>query len=228
MLDSLLYGDQGAIPTAFAPLLLGVLLAFLCGQSLAWTYMLTHRGLSYSRGLVVSLVILPVIVAFVMSLLINNIITAFGLMAVFAIVRFRNILRDTLDSAYLLGAIVLGMACGMQRFTTALMGGVVLVAILFYLRATSFGTRRGHDLVLTLRWSRPLAELPELERILRRHCLSSIRAHWKAAPANAGLHLSYDLLVRDPARLDELLAEVSELSGTSDVAGTPAPDESEL
>ncbi len=38
MLDSLLYGDQGAIPTAFAPLLLGVMLAFLCGQPLAWTY----------------------------------------------------------------------------------------------------------------------------------------------------------------------------------------------
>lgn len=228
MLDSLLYGDHGAIPTAFAPLLLGVMLAFLCGQSLAWTYMLTHRGLSYSRGLVVSLVILPVIVAFVMALLINNIITAFGLMAVFAIVRFRNILRDTLDSAYLLGAIVLGMSCGMQRFSTALMGAVVLVAILFYLRVTSFGARRRHDMMLSLRWARPLSELPALEQILRRHCLRSIRAHWKAAPSSTSLHLSYELLVRDPARLDEFLAEVSGLSGTSDVAGTPAPDESEL
>jgi fumarate reductase subunit D len=228
MLDSLFQGDQGAIPTDFAPLLLGVMLAFLCGQGLAWTYMLTHRGLSYSRGLVLSLVILPVIVSLVMSLLTNNIITAFGLMAVFAIVRFRNILRDTLDSAYLLGAIVLGMACGMHRFSTALIGAVVLVSILFYLRFTSFGTRRRHDMVLSLRWDRPLAEASTLERVLDRHCLRSVRAHWKSAPATSGVHLSYELLMRDPNRLDEMLSEVASLPGALDVAGTPVPDESEI
>lgn len=228
MLDSLLHGDHGAIPTAYAPLLLGLLLSFLCGQAVAWTYMYTQRGLSYSRGFVVSLITLPVIVSLVMSLLTNNLITAFGLMAVFAIVRFRNILRDTLDSAYLLGVIVLGMACGMQRFTTALLGGVALIAILVYIRLTSFGSRRRHDVILSLRWLRPMTELPRLEQSLTRHCLRTVRAHWKAAPATSGLHLSYELLMRDPARLDEMLSEVAGLPGASDVAGTPVPDESEI
>ncbi|GAB5561298.1 MAG: DUF4956 domain-containing protein [Synoicihabitans sp.] len=228
MLDSLLHGDNGAIPTAFAPLLLGILLSFLCGQSIAWTYMLTHRGLSYSRSFVVSLITLPVIVSLVMSLLSNNLITAFGMMAVFAIVRFRNVLRDTLDSAYLLGVIVLGMACGMQRFTTALLGCAVLAAILFYVRATSFGVRQRHDVVLSLRWLNPLPELKALEQTLSRHCLRSVRAHWKSAPADTGHHLSYELLMRDPDRLDELLTEVGTLDGARDIAGTPVPDESEL
>lgn len=228
MLDSLLHGDHGAIPTAFAPLLLGILLSFLCGQAIAWTYMLTHRGLSYSRSFVVSLVTLPVIVSLVMALLTNNLITAFGMMAVFAIVRFRNVLRDTLDSAYLLGVIVLGMACGMQRFTTALLGCFVLAAILFYVRATSFGIRQRHDVVLSLRWLNPLTELNALELALKRHCLRSVRAHWKSAPASTGLHLSYELLMRDPDRLDEMLTELAGLSGAQDVTGAPVAEESEL
>jgi len=42
--------------------------------------------------------------------LVNNLVTAFGMMAVFAIVRFRNILRDTLDTTYILISLVIGMA----------------------------------------------------------------------------------------------------------------------
>jgi fumarate reductase subunit D len=74
---------------------------------------------------------MPVIVALVMIVLANNLVTAFGLMAVFAIVRFRNILRDTLDTAYVLAVIVLGMACGMQKFATAVLGCAAIAAVLF-------------------------------------------------------------------------------------------------
>jgi len=42
------------------------------------------------------------------------------MMAVFAIVRFRNILRDTLDTSYILSCLVVGMACGTQRFPVAI------------------------------------------------------------------------------------------------------------
>ena len=94
--------DVSLVPTNVPALVLGLLLAFLTGQILAWVYMATHTGLSYSRTFVNSLVVIPIVVALVMTVLSNNLVTAFGLMAVFAIVRFRNILRDTLDTTYLL------------------------------------------------------------------------------------------------------------------------------
>jgi hypothetical protein len=99
MLDSFLHGDYASAPTPLPVLALALLLAFLMGQLIAWIYMMTHDGLSYSRAFVVSLVLLPVTVALVMMVLANSLVTAFGLMAVFAVVRFRNILRDTLDTA---------------------------------------------------------------------------------------------------------------------------------
>ena len=122
MSDWLFRGDYALAPINVPTLILGLLLAMLSGQVIAWVYMLTHSGLSYSRSFVNSLVVMPILVALVMQVLNNNLVTAFGLMAVFAIVRFRNILRDTLDTTYVLSVIVLGMACGTQKFATAIIG----------------------------------------------------------------------------------------------------------
>ena len=70
------------------------------------------------------------IVSLVMVVLSNNIVTAFGLMAVFAIVRFRNILRDTLDTSFVLSSIFVGMACGTQKFSTTLVGALIILAMM--------------------------------------------------------------------------------------------------
>ena len=137
MMDWLLGGDYAAAPLNPVAMLIGLMLAFLSGQLMAWVYMWTHSGLSYSRSFVKSLVVIPMIVALVMFVLSNSLVTAFGLMAVFAIVRFRNILRDTMDTAYVLAVIVLGMACGTQKFASAVIGALLTTAVLFYLRFDS-------------------------------------------------------------------------------------------
>src|SRR5215216_3985568 len=161
-MNALLQGDYGIAPTSFQTVLLAMLLAFLMGQLIAWVYMFTHSGISYSRSFVVSLILMPVIVALVLMVLSNNLVTAFGLMAVFAIVRFRNILRDTLDTTFVLSVIVLGMACGTQKFTTAVIGCAVVVLVFVTLWYTAFGSRHRYDLLLNLHWARPSTELADL------------------------------------------------------------------
>src|SRR5260370_40195242 len=89
-------GDYSLMPPNWPAMLLGLLLAFACGHVIAWVYMLTHSGLSYSRSFVNALIVMPVLVALVMMVLANNLITAFGMMAVFALVRFRNVSTATL------------------------------------------------------------------------------------------------------------------------------------
>src|SRR6266481_1594147 len=122
VIDWLFQGDFGSGPPNGPAMLLGLLLAFGCGHVIAWVYMLTHSGLSYSRTFVNSLIVMPSLVALVMMVLSNNLITAFGMMAVFAIVRFRNILRDTLDTTYILTVLVIGMAAGTQKYASAIIG----------------------------------------------------------------------------------------------------------
>lgn len=228
MLDGFLNGDIGRAPTNFPALILGLLLAFAGGHIIAWVYMATHSGLSYSRSFVKSLIVMPIVVALVMHVLAHNIITAFGMMAVFTIVRFRNMLRDTLDTTYILLVLVLGMAAGSQKFTSAVAGLAIMALALLYLAATSFGSRHRYDLILNLRWTRPLSELGEVEHLLARHTRRSHRASQRGEEGRQGADLSYWLLLRDPARTNELLAEVRAVNGVSQISSIQAEDESEV
>lgn len=228
MMESFFNSDYGTAPTNVPALVLGLLLAFACGHVIAWVYMLTHSGLSYSRSFVNSLIIMPTIVSLVMGVLANNILTAFGMMAVFAIVRFRNILRDTLDTTYVLIVLVIGMACGTQKYPTAVIGCLVTAVGMLYLWTTAFGSRHRYDLIVNLHWSRPLADLPELARALQRHSRRSHCASQRSHEGYEGTDLSYRLLLRDTKRAEDLLTELRSTTGVSRVTSMQAEDESEV
>ena len=228
MSDWFLRGDYGAVPTNYAALIVALLLAFACGHAIAWTYMFTHSGLSYSRSYTNTLILIPVIVALVMMILANNLVLAFGLMAIFAMVRFRSILRDTLDTAYVLAVIVIGLACGTAKFTSAIIGCLATLLIMFYFWTTAFGTRHRYDLIVNIQWTRPATELPDLRQLLQRHSRAIQCASQRSNEGYPGVDLSYRLFLRDPARSQELLEELKALQGVARVSSLHAGDESEL
>lgn len=226
--NSLLYGDYGTSATNWPALVLGLLIAFGAGQIIAWVYMFTHSGLSYSRSFVNALIIMPTIVTLVMTVLSNSLVTAFGMMAVFAIVRFRNILRDTLDTTYILSVLVIGMACGTQKFTSAIVGCALVCTVLIFLWYTSFGSRHRYDVIVNLHWARSMKELDDLRRILTRHSWKAHLASQRSHEGYEGTDLSYRLLLRDSNRVEDLLSELRQVTGVSRVTSMLAEDESEL
>ena len=227
-LNDFFSSDYALAPMNVPGVILGLLLAFVSGHTIAWVYMYTHSGLSYSRSFVSSLLVIPVVVALVMMVLSNSLVTAFGLMAVFAIVRFRNILRDTLDTSYVLSVIVIGMACGTMKFATAVMGCALISLILFYLWFSSFGTRHRYDVIINLHWSRTPGDLAELRNLFHRHSLKVICASQRSHDGHDGTDFSYRLLLRDPERMDDLLIELRTLPGVTRVTGLKADEQSEI
>ena len=224
----LLQGDTSASTLNLPVMVIGLLLAFVCGQAVAWVYMGTHSGLSYSRSFTNSLVLMPILVALVMQVLNNNLVTAFGLMAVFAIVRFRNILRDTLDTGYVLSVIVLGMACGTGRFSTAIIGCATIIGVLLALWYISFGSRHRFDLILNLHWAGSPKKLRPLTELLERHSLRTHCASQRSSNGNEGTDLSYRVLLRDPGRAEDLLEELRSLDGVTRLTSMKAENESEV
>src|SRR5215204_877394 len=148
--------------------LLALLIAFCIGHIVSWTYMLTHTGLSYSQMFTSSLLVLPVIVALTMMLLAGNILIAVGLLSVFAMIRFRNVLKDTRDTTFILWAVVEGVAAGTQRLSVGVIGAIVVAAVFLYVRVTSFGGRHRYDVVLSLQWSGN-GSITTLKEVFRRH-----------------------------------------------------------
>ena len=227
-MNAFLQGDHASAPTSFQALIIALILAYLFGQLIAWVYVYTHAGVSYSRSFVVSLIVLPVLVALVLIVMANNLITAFGLIAVFAVVRFRNALRDTLDTCFVLAVIILGTACGTQKFSSAIIGGLALSALFIFLWMTASGTRSRFDLILNLRWTRPASELDAVSHLLQRHSLRVHIANQHFGKGTDAANLSYRVLLRDPSRAAELLTELSEIPGVDRVSSVQAADESEI
>jgi hypothetical protein len=204
-----------------------LLLAFCLGHTIGWVYMFTHTSLSYSQMFVASLVAMPPIVSVVMILLSGNVSVAFGLLAVFAVVRFRNVLKDTRDTVFILWAIIQGMAVGTMRFSIAVMALAIISGIFLYLRFTSFGSRHRYDVVLSLHWTGEAAALAGLRPILHRHAVRAKVATQRAS-GEEGVDVSYRMLLRDPARSRELIAELQQTEGVAHASLYHREDESEI
>jgi hypothetical protein len=226
---SLLFdGDFGAANGGFETTWFILIFSFCVGQCVAWIYMATHRGLSYSRSFAASLVIMPVLVSLMMVLMAGSLMVAFGLLAVFAVVRFRNVLKDTRDTVYILWAITEGLAIGIHRYSTALTGVIGIAAAIGYLHLTSFGSRHRFDAVIDVQLKGDQKEIQnDLRQILRRHCANTLLASQQRVGADDA-NCSYRVLLRDPSRSAELCGALEGVAGVTEVTLFLREDESEI
>jgi hypothetical protein len=221
-------GDYGAAANGAETTWFIVVFSFCVGQAVGWLYMATHRGLSYSQSFVASLVVLPILVAFMMILMAGSFMVAFGLLAVFAVVRFRNVLKDTRDTIYILWAITEGLAIGIHRYSTAMTGVVGIAAVIVYLHVTSFGSRHRFDAVIDLQLAGSVRQIQDgLRVVLRQHCANAVLANQQRMGADSA-NYSYRVLLRDPSRSNELCSALEEIAGITEVTLFLREDESEI
>ena len=207
----------------FAPegIILSLLLAFVLGQVIAWVYYATHSGLSYSKSFVQALILITVVVAMVMTVIGNNIITAVGLMGALAIIRFRNIIKDTRDIAFIFCALVVGMATGSQRYATAIMGTIILSLITAYLHLTSFGTHEPHNGFLRFTLRGLIGPEHPVTAILKRFCgrFSLISAQ-DSGFGSATVEYAYQLMIRNAKKNELMLSELEKVEGIENISLT--------
>lgn len=196
---------------------LSLVLAFVLGQVIAWVYYLTHSGLSYSRSYVQSLILITVVIAMVMSVIGNNIITAVGLMGALAIIRFRNIVKDTRDIAFIFCSLVVGMAAGSHRYATAIIGTIILCLIAFYLYICDFGAHEPHNGFLRFSLRGAIGPDHPITGVLKRFCgnftLISVQDTGFGGPAE----YAYQLKIRNAAQNEELVSELDRIEGIENI-----------
>jgi hypothetical protein len=227
ILNSLTRPDWPGAPDG-RTLLFMILLAFTTGMFIGFVYMWTHEALSYSRTFVGALAVLPVIVSMLMASMSGSLLVAFGLLAVFGVVRFRNVLKDTRDTSFILWVIMEGLAIGTTRFSTAALSAIGIGLTFLVLRALNFGVRNRYDAVLSLRVTGDVsARMQALKDILRRHATRlNLASERRSTPE--GTDLSYRLLLRDAARSSELQAELARLEGLQNISVYMHEDEAEI
>jgi uncharacterized membrane protein YhiD involved in acid resistance len=201
--------------------LLSLLLAFILGQVIAWVYYFTHSGLSYSRSYVQSLVLVTIVVAMVMAVIGDNIIRAFGLMGALAIIRFRNVVKDTRDIVFIFCSLVVGMAAGSQRYAIAVGGTIVISLIALYLYLTGFGTHEPHNGFLRFSLKGHIGPKHPVPSILKRFCgnftLISVQDSGFGSPL---VEYAYQLMIRNAAKNEQMLSELEKIEGIENISLT--------
>ena len=94
-------------------------------------YQLTFTGERYSQNFVHTIIIMSVVVSVIMNVVSGNAGVAFGLFAVFSLIRFRSAVTDAKDIAYIFFGLSVGMTCGLYQFQLAVIL-TIFASILFY------------------------------------------------------------------------------------------------
>ena len=96
-------------------------------------YRVVTRKTFYSKNFNISLAALAVITAIVIMTVRSNIVLSLGMVGALSIVRFRTAIKDPMDLIFLFWAISVGLACGAGMLEIAVIGSLVLTALIFVL-----------------------------------------------------------------------------------------------
>ena len=106
-----------------------MLVAAVFGLVIGSVYFAVCKREQRSLSFFLSLVMIPAVVAVVISLIGSNVARAFSIAGVFALVRYRSIPGDGKDIAFVFMAMASGLACGLGYLTLGLAVVVVLSVV---------------------------------------------------------------------------------------------------
>jgi hypothetical protein len=210
----------GAISREPLAIFLRLIVSMVQGAIVAVIYRRTRYASQTAASFTVTLVLLSILIATVTQVIGDNVARAFSLVGALSIVRFRTVVRDTQDTAYVIFAVAVGMAVGAGHPWLAIGAIVVVGFAAFLMRENAAGTELAaadDGYVLQVRMgvgSDPDTLLAStLDSYLRRRRLQSV------ATARQGLAIdvTYRVELRAENAAGELVKALNRLEGVQSV-----------
>lgn len=216
-METMLISPEGNLLNySYTEILINIVAAFAIGLLLSVTYRITHKGLSYSQSFSQTVVFVAVIVAIVMMVIGGSLARAFALVGALSIIRFRTVLKDTKDMAFIFGALALGMAAGTSNYFLAAAGTALLILIAFFLYKTNFGAIYKSEFILRFRFLRS-GNSEEYVNIINATCKRSDLLHMEPSGDNSNVSLTYDVALKDDISADDLTQRMGRLAHVEEI-----------
>ena len=197
-------------------ILLNICLAFVVGMAISHIYKLTHKGLSYSQSFMLTLVFVTLIVSIVMMVIGNNLARAFALVGALSIIRFRTVIKDTKDTAYVFLALAGGMATGTSSYFLAVAGVAFVSVVALVLNATNYGSLYKTEFILRFRTAMG-ADSPPYSPVLEAYARTANLLHIEPSGDGATAKLTFDVVMRKDKDPGELSLKIAEIDSVSEV-----------
>ena len=202
-----------AEPTTWVPIVINLLVAFVLGLSIAAVYRATHRQMVVSYSFINTLVLMSMIMSMVIMVIGNNMARAFGLAGAMSIVRFRTVVKDTRDTAFVFYTLGAGMAAGTGNVQLAFIGTFLIGLLLIILHRTGHGTSADVYLLSFETDSSPVGEEDLYIGVFRRHVQEWNLVSTRSVRAGSGIQYTFQVRLSSQARPQDVIRDLSGVEG---------------
>ncbi|MBF0369000.1 MAG: DUF4956 domain-containing protein [Magnetococcales bacterium] len=206
-----------AVSISFLDLILTLSLAFFGGLWLVLIYRLSHRGLTYERSFLVTLVSIPPIVGVIMLLIGSNLALSLGMVGALSIIRFRTVIKDSRDMVYLFWGISVGLGCGTMNWMVALVSSAFLGGMLMLLHYLHYGKPKHMEFVLVVNGGGEVIEEP-LFNLINQHTSQSTLRNLEITPTGWEVVMEVRFQADGLDTQKKLLEEIRALDKISNVS----------
>lgn len=193
-----------------------LMVALICGLTIALVYRFIYKGPSYSVTYVNSLVLLTLITSIVILVIGNNLARAFGLVGAMSIIRFRTAVRDVQDIVFIFFALTVGMAAGVGLHIIAIAGTVIISIITIVLVTFNFGAPPKQEYLIQMSYLANDDVESNIRGVLKRFCRKYKLVNMKNTSENQ-IETFYQVVYKRKFKSSSFLRELKELEGVINV-----------
>ncbi len=196
--------------------LLCIACSLVIGILLAASYMFRTR---YTKSFVVTIATLPAVVCVVIMMVNGNIGAGVAVAGAFSLVRFRSVPGTAKEIGMLFLAMGAGLIAGMGYLGFALLFTVILAAINLLYNALNLGAKRNAAKYKSFRITIPedLDYTGVFEEIFREYTTACELTRVKSTNMGSMFRLTFDVILRDPAKEKELIDKLRERNGNLEI-----------
>ena len=200
-------------------ILVNIILSFFLGLFISYIYKTTHKGMSYSQSFMITNIFLALIVCMVIMIIGNNIARAFALVGALSIIRFRTVIKDTKDLAYIFWSLASGMAAGTGSYYIAIIGTIIISVVAIILFKTNYGSIYKSEFLLQFRYDKDeKISTPIYNDVFKELCKSTTLLNSEISGDNKTLKLTFDIYLKENSDIDDFTLKISKLEGISEVS----------
>jgi Domain of unknown function (DUF4956) len=211
---------RGELQAAGGPLIVLARLvgSMLLGGVVAWIYQRTRPASDTSSSLSVTLVLLAILIAMVTQVIGDNVARAFSLVGALSIVRFRTVVRDTVDTAFVIFAVAVGMAAGAGHPSVAVSGIAVVGLAAWTMKRRQTGIENEITYLLQVRIGLGHDVESVLAPALSAHVRSRRLVAMSTAKQGMAIEAIYRIELQKEPSAAELLKALNRIEGVQSVS----------
>ena len=152
-----------------------------------------------------------------MMLIGNNLARAFALVGALSIIRFRTVVKDTKDTAYVFLALAAGMAAGTSSYFIGIFGVSFVAIVAFLLDFFNYGTFYKSEFILIFR-SNNTTKDNQYTKFINKFAKTANLIHMQGSGDGQSQKLTFDIVMKKDLNPENLISELSNLENISELS----------